>query len=54
MQKMKANDDDTSEVEVEAFTLSDKWTLEDSELQMVPMLICSQCLIFKVMKPYLR
>lgn len=32
MQKMKANDDDTSEVEVEAFTLSDKWTLEDSEL----------------------
>lgn len=32
MQKMKANDDDTSEVEVDAFTLSDKWSLEDSEL----------------------
>ena len=32
MQKMKANDDDTSEVEVDTFTLSDKWTLEDSEL----------------------
>lgn len=32
MQKMKENDDDTSEVEIDTFTLSDKWTLEDSQL----------------------
>lgn len=32
MQKMNANDDDSCEVEVDTFTLSDKWTLEDSEL----------------------
>lgn len=32
MQKMKENDDDTSEVEIDSFTLSDKWALEDSQL----------------------
>lgn len=32
MQKMKASDDDTSEVEIDSFILSDKWALEDSQL----------------------
>lgn len=32
MQKMKENDDDTREVEIDTFTLSDKWALEDSQL----------------------
>lgn len=32
MQKMANNEDDTSEVETDTFTLSDKWSLEDSSL----------------------
>lgn len=32
MQKMKASDDDTIEVEIDSFILSDKWALEDSQL----------------------